>query len=50
MVNIGGGISSLSRDVDDLDPIEENPRKFLNIPLSNKPNEGNPKLNQNKTA
>jgi hypothetical protein len=45
----GGGSSSLSKVMDQIPPPEDNPRDFLNIPLSNKPNEGDPRNNIKKT-
>ena len=45
----GGGTSSLSRATEE-DQKDLNPRDYLDIPLSNKPNEGDPKNNIKKTA
>jgi hypothetical protein len=43
----GGGKSSLSRATDE--DKDFNPRAYLDIPLSNKPNDGDPKNNIKKT-
>ena len=44
----GGGKSFLSRATDE-DKKDFNPRAYLDIPLSNKPNDGDPKNNIKKT-
>lgn len=44
----GGGASSLSRANEDKKS-DLNPRAYLDIPLSNKPNDGDPKHNIKKT-
>jgi hypothetical protein len=44
-----GGKSSLSRATDEDNKKDFNPRAYLDIPLSNKPNDGDPKNNIKKT-